>query len=67
MEYKIGKHRCCPKCGSERAKIIWVSKDGKTIGVQCPTSGYQHKRSAVMLIDTSLGATGTGELAQTQG
>ncbi|MDH5374511.1 MAG: hypothetical protein OEZ21_01360 [Candidatus Bathyarchaeota archaeon] len=53
MEYKIGKHRYCPKCGSERAKIVWISKDGNTIAVQCPTSGYQHKERAVMLIDTS--------------
>jgi len=27
-----------------------ISEDGKTVAVQCPTSGYQHKRDAVMLI-----------------
>ncbi len=50
MEFKVGERYRCPKCGSGKAKIIWISEDGKTIAVQCPTSGYQHKRDAVMLI-----------------
>ena len=51
MKYKVGEHHRCPTCGNRRAKIIWISEDGKTIGVQCPRSGHEHKRDAVMLID----------------
>jgi len=51
VKYKVGDQHRCPKCGSEKAKIVWISDDGKTIGVQCPTSGPQHKRNAVTLVD----------------
>lgn len=50
MKYKVGEHHHCPKCGTGKAKIVWISEDGKTIAVQCPTS-HMHKRDAVMLID----------------
>jgi len=50
MEYNVGNSLDCPECGCERAKIIWKSKDGKTIGIKCPRSGYHHKRNAVVLI-----------------
>ena len=51
MKYKVGEHYHCPKCGSGRAKIVWISEDGKTIAVQCPRSGYQHKKDAVVLVN----------------
>jgi len=51
VKYKVGEHYHCPKCGSGRAKIVWISEDGKTIAVQCPRSGYQHKKDAVVLVN----------------
>ena len=51
MKFEVGQHLHCPKCGHRRAQIVWISEDGKTIGVQCPTSGHQHKKDAVMLVD----------------
>jgi len=51
MKYKVGEHLHCPKCGHRRAQIVWISEDGKTIGVKCPTSGHQHKKDAVILVD----------------
>lgn len=50
MEYNVGDALRCPECGSVRAKIIWKSKDGKTIGIKCPRSGGSHKRNSVILI-----------------
>jgi hypothetical protein len=31
MKYKVGQHDNCPKCGSLKAKIIWISEDAKTL------------------------------------
>jgi len=50
MEYKMGGALRCPECGSSRAKIIWKSADGKTIGIKCPRSGFHHKKNSVILI-----------------
>jgi len=51
MGFKVGEQYRCPECGSGRAKIIWISEDGKTIGVQCPNaSSHLHKKDAVILI-----------------
>lgn len=62
IEYKVGQHYRCPECRSLRAKIIWISEDGKTIAVKCPCSHFVkvariggqdtpvHKQNCVMLI-----------------
>jgi len=26
----------CPKCGRKDARVMWRSKDGKTVAIQCP-------------------------------
>ena len=41
---KIGEDFKCPKC-DRMARIVWVSKDGKTAGVQCSSSHRQMNRS----------------------
>ena len=51
MKYKVGERHHCPKCGSGKAEIVWISEDGKTVAVQCPASGHEHKKDAVMLVD----------------
>lgn len=39
-QFKIGQHYPCPECGYRLAKIVWISKDGRTIGVQCPRKHF---------------------------
>jgi hypothetical protein len=34
---KIGGHTKCPRC-TKIGRIVWVSQDGKTAGLQCPAS-----------------------------
>jgi len=51
VKFEVGQHLHCPTCGNRRAQIVWISEDGKTIGVKCPTSGHQHKKDAVTLVD----------------
>lgn len=51
MAFKVGEDYRCPKCGSGRAKIVWMSEDGKTTAVQCPSArSYMHEKGIVMLI-----------------
>jgi hypothetical protein len=50
MKHDIGETLYCPECGCERAKIVWKSKDEKTVGVKCPRSGYHHKKNSVILV-----------------
>jgi len=33
----VGEHAECPEC-KRASRIVWVSKDGKTAGIQCPAS-----------------------------
>ena len=33
----------CPKC-SRMGRVVWVSKDGKTAGIQCPATHSQLSR-----------------------
>jgi ribosomal protein L44E len=39
----IGDHIKCPEC-SRMARVVWVSKDGKTAGIQCPATHRQLSR-----------------------
>jgi hypothetical protein len=33
----VGDHADCPEC-HRIGRVVWVSKDGKTEGIQCPAS-----------------------------
>ena len=33
----IGDYAQCPQC-TRMGRIVWVSQNGKTMGIQCPTS-----------------------------
>jgi hypothetical protein len=33
----VGDHAECPEC-NRMGQVVWVSKDGKTAGIQCPAS-----------------------------
>ena len=33
----------CPKC-SRIGRVVWISKDGKTAGIQCPATHSQMSR-----------------------
>ena len=48
MKFEIGDKHKCPTCSGKGAKIVWISEDGKTIGVECPSSNA-HKKNAVTL------------------
>jgi hypothetical protein len=45
---KIGDHAECPEC-KRIGHVVWVSKDGKTAGIQCPASHRQTSRPASRL------------------
>jgi len=40
---KIGDHARCPQC-NEAARVVWVSQDGKLVGIQCPRHHSQMSR-----------------------
>ena len=40
---KIGDKIKCPKCRA-MSRVVWISKDGKTAGVQCPAIHSQLSR-----------------------
>lgn len=48
----IGDHIKCPEC-NRMARIVWISKDGKTAGVQCPATHRQMSRSNSRLGSTA--------------
>jgi len=33
----VGDHAECPQC-HRMGRVVWVSKDGVTVGIQCPAS-----------------------------
>jgi hypothetical protein len=39
----VGDHVKCPEC-NRIGRIVWVSKDGGTAGIQCPASHRQTER-----------------------
>ncbi len=39
----IGDHARCPQC-NEIGRVVWVSQDGKRVGIQCPRSHSQMSR-----------------------
>jgi hypothetical protein len=45
---KIGDHAECPEC-KRMGHVVWVSKDGKIAGIQCPASHRQTSRPASRL------------------
>lgn len=44
----LGDHAECPEC-KRMGHVVWVSKDGKTAGIQCPASHRQTSRPASSL------------------
>jgi len=34
-QLKIGDRIPCPVCDKANAKIVWISKDGKAVGIYC--------------------------------
>ena len=38
----------CPKC-SRMSRVVWVSKDKKTAGIQCPASHSQMSRPSSLM------------------
>jgi hypothetical protein len=51
MGFKVGEQHHCPQHGNRRAKIVWISKDEKTIAVQSPNARlHMQKKDALMLI-----------------
>ena len=38
----------CPKC-SRMSRVVWVSKDEKTAGIQCPSSHSQMSRPSSLM------------------
>ncbi len=41
----VGDHAECPEC-KRIGRVVWVSKDGKTAGIQCSASHRQTSRPA---------------------
>jgi hypothetical protein len=37
---KVGDREKCPEC-NRIGRVVWVSKDGKREGIQCPASHHQ--------------------------
>ena len=33
----VGDHTKCPEC-NRISRVVWISKDGETAGIQCPAS-----------------------------
>jgi ribosomal protein S17 len=44
----VGDHVECPEC-RRMSHVVWVSKDGKTAGIQCPASHRLTSRPASRL------------------
>ena len=42
---KVGEYAKCPEC-SRMGRVVWVSKDGVTAGIQCPANHRQTSRPA---------------------
>lgn len=42
---KVGDHVKCPEC-NRMGRVVWVSKDGDTAGIQCPANHRQTSRPA---------------------
>jgi hypothetical protein len=40
---KVGDHTKCPQC-DKIGRIVWISEDKKTAGIQCPASHHQMNR-----------------------
>ncbi|MCW4008122.1 MAG: hypothetical protein NWF09_05485 [Candidatus Bathyarchaeota archaeon] len=40
---KIGDYVKCPQC-ARMGRIVWVSHDGKTVGIRCAASHHQMSR-----------------------
>jgi hypothetical protein len=45
---RIGDDIRCPKCFGI-ARIVWISKNSKTVGIKCPSSHRQLVRSKSLL------------------
>jgi hypothetical protein len=39
----VGEHMKCPEC-NRMGRVVWVSTDGQTAGIQCPASHRQANR-----------------------
>jgi hypothetical protein len=42
---KVGDLAKCPEC-NRMGRVVWVSKDGATAGIQCPANHCQTSRPA---------------------
>jgi len=40
---KVGDHTKCPQC-DKMGRIVWISQDRKTAGIQCPATHHQMNR-----------------------
>ena len=40
---KLGDCVKCPECNGE-GRIVWVSKDGESVGIRCPANHCQKSR-----------------------
>ena len=41
----VGDHAKCPKC-NRIGRVVWVSKDGASAGIQCPAIHHLKSRPA---------------------
>jgi hypothetical protein len=48
----IGDHMKCPQC-TRIGRIVWISQDGKTAGIQCPASHHLTNRPVSKLGSTA--------------
>jgi hypothetical protein len=48
----VGDHAKCPEC-KRMGHVVWVSKDGKTAGIQCSASHRQMSRPGSKLGSTA--------------
>jgi hypothetical protein len=39
----VGDHTKCPQC-DKMGRIVWISQDRKTAGIQCPATHHQMNR-----------------------
>jgi uncharacterized Zn finger protein (UPF0148 family) len=49
--FKLNGHARCPECNA-RSRVVWISKDGKQMAIQC-----QRHHSQITRGDSMLGST----------
>ena len=55
---KVGDPSKCPECKT-MGRVVWVSKDMKTMGVQCPASHSEDSKSKSKFGATTVKSTKT--------